>query len=79
MSTVQSINPITTQKPILNAKNTGFAALGGMCLTVASAKTKAKPLRKQHKCIGYITGALTLLHVAIIALHHSSRKNSSSK
>ena len=46
MPSVHSINQTNTTKPFLTAENTGVLALGGMCLTTASALSKAKPFIK---------------------------------
>ena len=78
MPSVHSINQTNTTKPFLTAENTGVLALGGMCLTTASALSKAKPFRKHHKHLAYITGALTLLHLGT-AIHNNLNKNKSTE
>ena len=71
-----SINKIeNTSKPILNPKNTGYAAAGAMLVTTARAFTNQKSITKSHKTWGFITAGLTLLHIGVVEyLHHKYKK-----
>ncbi len=74
MATVQKINQ-TQNKPFLTPKNTGYAAAGALIVTTARAFTSKKPIAKSHKIFGYITAALTLLHIGVVEyLHHKYKK-----
>ena len=77
MVNIQPINTIqtSTNKRILNPKNTGYAALSGMFLTTVSAMVNSKQIRKSHKPLAFITAALTLLHLGITLKHHNEKKN----
>ena len=77
MTSVQPINAVqtaNTYNKILNPRTTGYAALGGMCLTTVSAMVKSKPIRKSHKPLAYITAALTLLHLGTTIKHRQEKK-----
>ena len=68
-------NNSTQKKMLLNPKNTGYLALGAMAITTTRAFTSAKPIRKSHKILGFITAGLTLLHIGIVEyLHHKYKK-----
>lgn len=74
MTSVQKINS-THKRPILNPKNTGYAAAGAMLITTARAFTNKKTITKSHKLWGYITAGLTLLHIGVVEyLHHKYKK-----
>ena len=71
MTTVQKVQPQESPKrPFLTPKNTGYAALGAMALTTLRAITKNKEVKKSHKTLGWITVALTALHVGLIEYYH---------
>ena len=77
MTSVQKINAVqttNTYNKILNPRNTGYAALGGMCLTTVSAMIKSKSIRKSHKPLAFITFALTLLHLGTAIKHRQEKK-----
>ncbi len=74
MASVQKINQFQ-QKPILTPKNTGYVAAGAMLITTARGFSKAKPLAKSHKILGFITAGLTLLHIGNVEyLHHKYKR-----
>jgi hypothetical protein len=68
MTGVQGVNA-AQNKPLLRGSNTGYMALAGMGLTTAAGICKNKTAGKYHKPLGYITAALTLLHLGVI-LHN---------
>lgn len=71
MASVQKVQTQTSQnKPILTPKNTGYMALGAMALTTLRAVTKNKTVRKSHKTLGWVTVALTALHVGLVEYYH---------
>ena len=76
MTTVQRIDTQSNYKrPLLNPKNTGYAAAGAMLITTARAFTHKKSIVKTHKIWGYITAGLTLLHIGVVEyLHHKYKK-----
>ena len=74
MSSVQKINQTHT-KYVLTPKNTGYLATGALLITTARAFSKNKSITKSHKIFGYITAALTLLHIGVVEyLHHKYKK-----
>ena len=73
MTTVQKID--NNRRPIINPKTTGYVAAGAMALTAIRSFSKAKPVVKSHKALGYITAALTLLHIGCVEyFHHKYKK-----
>lgn len=68
-----AIQPISNK--ILNTRNTGYAALAGMCLTTASAMIKSPKVRKYHKPLAFVTAALTLIHLGMAEYHRMQWKN----
>ena len=76
MATVQKINKNTTyKKTLLTPRNTGYVATGALLITTMRAFSKNKTITKTHKTFGYITAALTLLHIGIVEyLHHKYKK-----
>ena len=75
MATVQKIqNQEPQKKPLLNPKNTGYAALGALALTTLRATSKNKTVKKYHKTLGWITTGLTALHVGLIEYYHMKFK-----
>ena len=77
MPTIQKINS-STQKPLLRADNTGYAALGGFVLTGATAVVKNKSIRKLHKPLAYIAAILSFLHLGVILYTRSEWKKKTS-
>lgn len=74
MTSVQKVDN-TYKKPVLNPKNTGYAAAGAIAIASIRAFNKTKPIVKSHKIIGYVAGALTLLHIGVVEfLHHKYKK-----
>ena len=73
---MSKVNPVNNlNNPIITPKNTGYAATIGIISTAASAYSKNKDIRKFHKFLGFITAALTLLHIGIVKyLHHKYKK-----
>ena len=75
MSKVQKVENNQYKKPLLTPKNTGYAATGAILLATTRAFSKSKPITKTHKLIGYLAGALTLLHIGVVEyLHHKYKK-----
>ena len=75
MSKVQKVENNQFKKPLLTPKNTGYAAAGAILLATTRAFSKSKPVTKTHKLIGYLAGALTLLHIGVVEyLHHKYKK-----
>ncbi|MBE7704018.1 MAG: hypothetical protein E7Z89_08215 [Cyanobacteria bacterium SIG28] len=75
MSKVQKVENNQFKKPLLTPKNTGYAATGAILLATTRAFSKSKPVTKTHKLIGYLAGALTLLHIGVVEyLHHKYKK-----
>lgn len=76
MTTVNKIeHKQSYKKPILNPKNTGYLAASAICLTAIRSFTNAKPITKSHKILGFISIALTLLHIGCVEyLHHKYKK-----
>jgi hypothetical protein len=68
MPKVEKINSISN-KPFLRTDNTGYAALAGIGLTIASAAAKNKSVKKLHKPLAFISAGAALLHLGII-LHN---------
>ena len=80
MSQVQKVginnnNQTSSKKQILTPRNTGWAAAAGMAICTARAMTKKKSITKTHKTIGWITAALTLIHIILIESRHLKFKN----
>ena len=74
MTSVQKVDQVY-KKPFLNPKNTGYAAAGAMIVTTARAFMSSKSVKKSHKTWGFITAALTLLHIGVVEyLHHKYKK-----
>ena len=74
MTSVQKINSTQQKRPILNPKNTGYAAAGAMIITSARAFTNKKTIKKSHKLWGYLTAGLTLLHIGVVEYLHCKYK-----
>lgn len=71
MATVQKVQTQESQKrAFLTPKNTGYAALGAMTLATLRATSKNKTIKKSHKTLGWITVALTALHIGLIEYYH---------
>ena len=64
----------TYKKPFLNPKNTGYLAGSAIIVTTLRAFTNSKPVAKSHKIFGYISAALTLLHIGPVEYLHSKYK-----
>ena len=64
---------IANIKEQINAKNTGYAAIGGLCLTMGSAVVN--PVKKYHKPLAITTIGLTLLHYCSFSHFSSKKKN----
>ena len=62
------------KKPILTPKNTGYMAGGALLLATTRAFSKNKTVIKSHKLMGYIAGALTLLHIGVVEYLHFKYK-----
>ena len=63
------------RKPLLNPKNTGYAAATAIGLTTIRGFSKSKPVAKSHKILGFISAGLTLLHIGCVEyLHHKYKK-----
>lgn len=63
------------RKLLFNPKNTGYAAAVAVGLTAMRGFTKTKPVAKSHKILGFISIALTLLHIGCVEyLHHKCKK-----
>ena len=63
------------RKPLLNPKNTGYAAAAALGLTAIRGFSKSKPIAKSHKILGFISAGLTLLHIGCVEyLHHKHKK-----
>ena len=74
-----SVNKIKSETPrkkyLLNPKNTGYAAAGAILLSTTRAFSKSKPITKTHKFLGYLSAALTLLHIGVVEyLHYKYKK-----
>ena len=65
MTKIQKIYP-ENNKINLTPRNTGYIATGALLITTTRAFTKAKPITKTHKILGYITAGLTLLHIGLV-------------
>ena len=76
MSSIQKINQTTNtyKKPLINPKNTGYAAACALVITTARGFTAKKPISKTHKIFGFITAALTLLHIGCVEYLHCKYK-----
>lgn len=75
MTTIQPVNSTKYKKPILNPKNTGYLAGSAILLTSIRALSNNKTVKKSHKVLGYISVALTLLHIGTVEyLHHKYKK-----
>ncbi|MCI1273821.1 MAG: hypothetical protein LKG27_05250 [Clostridiaceae bacterium] len=68
INAINSYNPNTLnkQKSVINAKNTGYACVGALGLTIATSIIKNKTIRKCHLPLGIITAALAAFHWGII-------------
>lgn len=75
MVSIQPINYTNRNKTVISPMNTGYAALGGFCLTTASAMVKSPKIKNLHKPLAFITAALTFLHLGCVLQHHADRKN----
>ena len=65
----------TYKKTLLNSKNTGYIAATAVGLSSIRAFSKAKPITKTHKILGFISAGLTLLHIGCVEyLHHKYKK-----
>ena len=73
MTGIQPINS-TYKKPLLRADNTGYAALAGLALTTGAAFIKNKSIKKSHKPLAFVTGALTLIHLGVILNYQNKWK-----
>ena len=73
MTNIRKVDSVQS-KPLLTPKNTGYAAAAGVILTTARAFNKSKPIRKYHKIVGYVTAALTVLHIGLIEYYHHKYK-----
>ena len=75
MTKIQKVDNNTFKKPILNPKNTGYAAAGAIAIATLRAFNKSKTITKSHKVFGFIAAGLTLLHIGVIEyLHHKYKK-----
>ncbi len=73
MSKIDKING-NYKKPFLTPRNTGYAACGAILLSTTRAFSKAAPVARSHKFIGYIATALTLLHIGVVEYLHFKHK-----
>lgn len=75
MTGIQKTDNIASrQQYFLTPRNTGYAAAGAMLLTSVRAFSKDKKIIKSHKLLGYITAALTTLHIGLIEYYHHKYK-----
>lgn len=50
-------------QPLLNSKNTGYAATGSIALAVATGVSKNKSINKSHKFFAVLSAALVGIHI----------------
>ena len=74
MTKIQKVDNNTFKKPILNPKNTGYAAAGAIAIATLRAFNKSKTITKSHKVFGFIAAGLTLLHIGVIEYLHCKYK-----
>ena len=75
MTKIQKVDNNNFKKPILNPKNTGYAAAGAIAIATLRAFNKSKTITKSHKVFGFIAAGLTLLHIGVVEyLHHKYKK-----
>ena len=74
MIRINKINNQEYKKPLITAKNTGYAAAGALLLTSVRSVMDYKPVRKTHKFLGYLTMGLTLFHLAVVEYYHRKYK-----
>ena len=60
---------------IITPKTTGYTATAGLGLSIYSAVSKNKAIRKSHKPIAYITAALTAIHIGLVEYYHHKYKH----
>lgn len=60
---------------IITPKTTGYAATAGLGLSIYSAVSKNKGIRKSHKPIAYITAGLTAIHIGLVEYYHHKYKH----
>ena len=64
-----------SKRTLINPKNTGIAATTAIVLASIRGFSKSKPITKTHKVIGFISVALTLLHIGCVEyLHYKYKK-----
>lgn len=76
MTSIEKISDTkySQSKPFLTPKNTGYAASAAMALNCVRAFSKNKTVIKTHKPLGYISAALTALHIGLIEYYHHKYK-----
>ncbi len=58
------------QSTIITPKSTGYAAAGGLGLTVISGMSKNKYIRKAHKPLAIFSVLSAILHIGLIEYYH---------
>ena len=51
-------------KPLLTGKNTGYAAMAGMGLTMLTGMTRNKTMRSSHLYMSFLTATAAVVHLA---------------
>ena len=77
---VDSVAPINAKKQqLINAKNTGYVAVAGMGLSVASGLVNNKFLRKNHKIFAGLSFAAVIAHIYLVGGKNKQKKTSPTK
>lgn len=58
------------QNKYFNPKVTGYAASGGIALTILSGVSKNRTISKMHKPLAYVSLFLTLVHILLVEYNH---------
>ena len=61
-------------KNIITPRTTGYAATGGLALSMISGVSKNKSFRKAHKSFAWFTAAATLIHIGLIESYRFKKK-----
>lgn len=73
---VSSVSPINSNKnnrPVINARNTGYVASVGFGLTMLSGVTKNNFLRKNHKIFAGISLIAMIAHILKVSGPHKQK------
>ena len=68
-----------SQNKYISPKTTGYAATGGLVLSMYSGLCKNRTMKKIHKPASYFTAIMTAIHIALVEYNSYKYKNKNPK